>query len=47
VLYRVEGGGHTWPGGKQYTSPVLVGTTNRDINATEQIWAFFAAHPMP
>jgi polyhydroxybutyrate depolymerase len=46
-FYRVEGGGHTWPGGKQNLSPWLVGKTNRDISASELIWAFFAAHPLP
>jgi polyhydroxybutyrate depolymerase len=46
VFYRLEGSGHTWPGGKQYLSPLLVGTTNRDVDATELIWQFFAAHPM-
>ncbi len=47
ILYRMEGAGHTWPGGKQYLSPWLIGTTNRDIGATALIWEFFAAHPMP
>jgi polyhydroxybutyrate depolymerase len=47
VFYRFDGSGHTWPGGKQYLSTWLVGTTNRDIDATELIWGFFAAHPMP
>jgi len=41
----VEGGGHTWPGGFQYLSPLLIGTTNRDVNASEMIWQFFAANP--
>ncbi|GMW03561.1 MAG: esterase [Candidatus Hydrogenedentota bacterium] len=47
VFYRIEGGGHTWPGG--YTSVleqlVSVGNTSRDINAAEAIWAFFASVP--
>lgn len=47
VFYRIDGGGHTWPGGKQYLSPWLVGTTNRDVSASELIWRFFAAHPLP
>jgi polyhydroxybutyrate depolymerase len=41
----VEGGGHTWPGGLQYLSPSLIGITNRDVNASEMIWQFFAANP--
>jgi len=47
IFYRLDGAGHTWPGGKQYLSPWLVGTTNRDIDASEVLWQFFAAHPMP
>ena len=47
VFYRIEGGGHTRPGGRQYLPESLVGRTNRDINASEIIWKFFAAHPMP
>lgn len=41
VLYRVEGGGHTWPGGRQYLKETQVGRTSRDINACEEIWSFF------
>jgi polyhydroxybutyrate depolymerase len=43
VLYTIEGGGHTWPGGP----PVgrRVGRVSRELNATETIWAFFARHP--
>ena len=41
LLYRVEGGGHTWPGGRQYQREERVGRTSRDINACDEIWAFF------
>ncbi len=43
VHYRVEGGGHTWPG-----APAVprLGTTTTSINASELAWAFFAANPM-
>ena len=37
--YRINNGGHTWPG-----APVVVGTTNFDINASEKIWEFFAKY---
>lgn len=47
AIYTVQGGGHTWPGGKQYLSSRFVGSVNRDVQATEVIWAFFAAHPIP
>lgn len=40
-LLRVEGGGHTWPGGAQYLPVTWIGPTNRDIDATETIWRFF------
>jgi len=40
VLYSIEGGGHTWPGGGWL--PVwLTGRTNREINATTLMWEFF------
>ncbi|MCX6006361.1 MAG: dienelactone hydrolase family protein [Chloroflexi bacterium] len=46
VLYRVNGGGHTWPGGLQYMSERFIGKTSRDFSATETIWQFFKLHPM-
>ena len=33
VLYRIEGGGHTWPGGRQYLPVRLVGSVSRDLMA--------------
>lgn len=44
VLYAIEGGGHTWPGGYQYLSEILIGKTSRDIDANEIIWNFFKNH---
>jgi polyhydroxybutyrate depolymerase len=44
-LCRIEGGGHSWPGGK----PVMtwyIGKTTKDIS-NEVMWKFFAEHPMP
>ena len=41
VLYRIEGGGHTWPGGRQYLPVRLIGRTSRDINACDEMWSFF------
>ncbi|MFK7846737.1 MAG: PHB depolymerase family esterase [Rhodothermales bacterium] len=41
ALYRVEGGGHTWPGGRQYLREDRVGKTSKDFNACEEIWQFF------
>jgi polyhydroxybutyrate depolymerase len=34
TLYRIEGGGHTWPGGPQYLPPRLVGPVARNLDAT-------------
>ena len=47
VLYRIEGGGHTWPDGRSALPEMLVGKTCRDFNGTTVIWAFFKAHPKP
>ena len=41
VLYTIEGGGHTWPGGPGVG--LLVGRVSREIDATQAIWEFFAA----
>jgi len=46
TFYRIDGGGHTWPGGRQYLPERLVGHTNRDLNASEVIWRFFAEHTL-
>lgn len=39
ILYKVNGGGHQWPG----TSAIAggIGTTNQDIKASAEIWNFF------
>jgi polyhydroxybutyrate depolymerase len=41
-LYRVEGGGHTWPSGRQYLPKRIIGNTSTQIDATEVIWGFFS-----
>ena len=41
VLYRVEGGGHTWPGGLHYLFTRVIGYTSRDMNACDRISDFF------
>lgn len=45
VLYKIEGGGHTWPGGAPLAE-WFAGSTNRNINATELMWDFFKDHPL-
>ncbi len=44
VFFRVEGGGHTWPGGREPSLGILTGRISRDFVASEVIWEFFAAH---
>ena len=38
---KVNGGGHTWPGTKQYLPKRWVGKLNRDFNGCDEIWKFF------
>lgn len=45
VLYTIQGGGHTWPGGEPLPE-YFVGATSRGIDASRQMWAFFQAHPL-
>lgn len=41
ALYRIEGGGHTLPGGRQYLPPRTVGNTCRDLGGSRAIIEFF------
>ena len=45
IFYSLAGGGHSWPGGGSLPK-IIVGNTNRDINATELMWDFFRIHPI-
>lgn len=45
IVYTVEGGGHTWPGGKQYLPKLFIGRVANDVSATRLIWEFFKKHP--
>jgi polyhydroxybutyrate depolymerase len=45
VLYTIEGGGHSWPGGKPMPE-WIVGPTSKSVDATERMWAFFREHPL-
>lgn len=47
VLYTIEDGGHTWPGGTPIQASIDLGRTSPDVDATGTMWDFFAAHPMP
>ncbi len=49
VWYEVEGGGHRWPGreARPALEPLagrILGVASANLDATETIWAFFAAH---
>ena len=44
ILYTIEGGGHTWPGGK-HLAEWIAGRTTDDINATQLMWEFYVQHP--
>jgi len=46
-LIRIEGGGHTWPGGRQYLGEWLVGKTSQELSACSEIWGFFLKHRLP
>jgi polyhydroxybutyrate depolymerase len=43
ILVKVIGGGHTWPGGRQYLNPRMVGVVSRDMNASDMILDFFTS----
>lgn len=45
ALYRVQGGGHAWPGGWAYLPEGIIGRTSRDISACDVIWEFFSSLP--
>jgi poly(3-hydroxybutyrate) depolymerase len=41
LLYKVQGGGHTWASsGNQFLYGLIAGATNNDISASTEIWAF-------
>jgi polyhydroxybutyrate depolymerase len=43
TFWKVVGGGHVWPGERTHLPERLVGRGNRDIDATAEVWSFFAA----
>lgn len=40
-LYRINGGGHTWPG-----ATFITGVTNQDFSASIEIWRFFRKYKL-
>jgi polyhydroxybutyrate depolymerase len=47
LFYRIEDGGHTWPGSPIVLTQFWAGKTNKDVNASQLIWDFFMEHPLP
>ena len=43
-LFKVLGGGHTWPGVELTAQAPVLGETNEDIRASFELWDFFSAH---
>jgi polyhydroxybutyrate depolymerase len=41
ILYRINGGEHTWPG-----ASIIIGVTNQDIKASYEIWNFFKKYTL-
>jgi polyhydroxybutyrate depolymerase len=46
TFYRVEGGGHTWPGGFQYLPRSIIGPASQQLDASDTIVQFLLDHPM-
>jgi len=42
-MYRIVGGGHTWPGAA--VNITALGLTTKQVSATGEMWKFFAASP--
>ena len=45
VLYKINGGGHTWPGGRDLPE-WFAGRTTQTIDASSVMWEFFKDHPL-
>jgi polyhydroxybutyrate depolymerase len=45
-LYRIRGGGHTWPGSVADSKTKNLGATTMAISADKIVWNFFKAHPL-
>lgn len=45
ILWKIHGGGHTWPGKESRLD--LLGKTTHNLDANEVIWDFFQRHRLP
>ncbi len=46
ILYTIEGGGHTWPDGRENGPASRVGRTSRQLKGSQAIWNFFKRHSL-
>ena len=44
ILYQIDKGGHTWPGGKQYLPKAVIGSTTGAFDGSQVIAQFFVTH---
>lgn len=44
ILFAVMGGGHCWPGSRKDYTAKKFGLTSMDLDASQEIWRFFAKH---
>ena len=47
ILYCIQNGGHSWPGGSQYLPKTVIGNVCKDFNASEVIWSFLRKYKLP
>lgn len=45
-LYKINNGGHTWPGVENVNYEMIAGETNEDIRASDVLWEFFNEHQL-
>jgi polyhydroxybutyrate depolymerase len=43
-FYKIDGGGHSWPGGPQYYPKIIIGNVNKDIDSLQLTWEFFSKY---
>lgn len=46
ILFRIEGGGHSWPGGPGLERARFLGPTCKDISANDLMWEFFKKYSL-
>lgn len=47
VLFKLNGPGHVWPGGRRDYLRRMLGTPTAVIDANEELWRFFSRHSLP